>query len=221
MLKRLFFLTVVVGAIGLPYLASSSNGLWTSISSQFKAPAGEASAAPPAGFATTAGAGNGAFASAPGAAGAVNAAKAPIEGATAGDLGEVLRFDVTPQWVMARWPRVTASLAELDLQGYRVPLVTGTHPDDLAGSLTYYFDRQQHVTRIAFLGTTGDPRKIIGLVTTRYKFVRQQTTDPNLVLFQVKWNGKARSEMRIRAAHVLRANQPLTRYEVELAMSRF
>ena len=70
---------------------------------------------------------------------------APLEGVTARDLGEVIRFDGSPEWVMARWPRVTAGLANLDLQGYRVPLVSGTAQDDLAGSLTYYFDRNQQV----------------------------------------------------------------------------
>ena len=37
---------------------------------------------------------------------------------SAGDrLAEVLRFDVTPNWVTARWPRVTATLAETGLEG--------------------------------------------------------------------------------------------------------
>jgi uncharacterized protein DUF6690 len=135
-------------------------------------------------------------------------------------LGEVLQFNGTPSWVMARWPRVTASLAELDLQGYRVPLVTGTGEDDLAGSLTYYFDKEQHVAYINFHGTTGDPRKLVSLVMSRYSFVRQSTDDPSLALYQVKWNGKPLSELRIRTARVLRADQPHARYEVDLAMKR-
>ena len=63
-------------------------------------------------------------------------------------LAEVLRFDVTVAWVMQRWPRVSTGLPYLQLQGYRVPLVTGTTVADLAGSLTYYFNAQQQVQRI-------------------------------------------------------------------------
>src|SRR5205823_12511410 len=136
-----------------------------------------------------------------------------IEGPATVDLGDVLRFDPTPAWVMARWPRVTAGLAELDLQGYRVPLVSGTKPDDVAGSLTYYFDKNEHVAYINFHGCTGDPRKLIALVTSRYSFLKQKTDDPSLGLYQVRWNGKALSELRIRPARVLRADQPNARYE--------
>ena len=44
-------------------------------------------------------------------------------------LAEVLRLDVTVEWVLQRWPRVTTGLPQLQLQGYRVPLVTGTKDD--------------------------------------------------------------------------------------------
>ncbi len=60
----------------------------------------------------------------------------------------MLRFDVTVEWVMQRWPRVSTGLPYLQLQGYRVPLVTGTKVADLAGSLTYYFNARQQVQRI-------------------------------------------------------------------------
>jgi len=56
--------------------------------------------------------------------------------------------------VISRWPRVSAGLAELQLQGYRVPLVSGTTANDLAGALTYYFNSRQQVQRITFQGTT-------------------------------------------------------------------
>ena len=90
--------------------------------------------------------------------GAHQPSKVPIEGYGTYDLGEVINFGATPSWIMTRWPRVTVGLAELDMQGYRVPLVTGTKYDDLAGSLTYYFDQDQRVKLIHFRGTTGDPR---------------------------------------------------------------
>jgi len=146
--------------------------------------------------------------------------KGPIEGYGQYDLAELLRFDGSPAWVMQRWPRVTVGLAEPGLQGYRIPLVTGTAEDDLAGSLTYYFDQEQRVKLIHFRGTTGNPQKLIALVTQRFRLVRQPAGDPSLLLYQVKWNGKPTSELRVRTARVLRAAQPFTRFQVELALNR-
>jgi hypothetical protein len=219
MIKRMFFLTFMMGAIGMPYLASSSSDWWKSFSSRFASSDSDAK--------TQTGGTGGQVAARPG--GALQpgvpptdptARRLPVEGFGARDLADVLRFDGTPSWVMTRWPRVTAGLATPDLQGYRVPLVTGTLSDDLAGSLTYYFDKNQQVAWIQFHGTTGDPRKLVSLVTSRYNFSQQRTNDPSLALYQAKWNGTAHSELRIRPMPILRADQPRARYEVDLAMKR-
>jgi hypothetical protein len=219
MFKRFFFMFVMMAAVGVPYLVTSSSDWWNTLSARYLGGGTDGKAA----------AADGSKAGAPPQAGSPQGGAAktdtvmrplPVEGFGAQDLSQVLQFDGTPAWVMARWPRVTAGLAELDLQGYRVALVSGTADDDLAGSLTYYFDKSQRIARISFHGTTGDPRKLISLVSSRYHFVQQQTDDPSLSLFQVKWNGKPLSELRIRPARMLRADQPRSRYEVDLAMKR-
>lgn len=218
MIKKFFFLTGMMGLVGMPYVLSSSSQIWESVSSKF------AGSAPQGSTGTTA-----ANAQQPSAYVAPHHLAMPpgssmrtthVEGQGARDLAEVIQFGASPAWVMQRWPRVTAGLAELDLQGYRVPLVTGTAQDDLAGSLTYYFDRSQRAARIDFQGTTGDPRKLIALVTNQYHFEPQASNDPGLLLYQVKWNGKPQSELRIRPARVVRADQPYARYEIDLAMKR-
>ncbi len=223
MIRRMMFTSVIVSAIGLPYLLSTGSAWWSTIKSQFSSSA----AADPSG------AGTGALAATsvstsraaaplgPEAPAFGSPAKAlPIEGYGARDLNEVLNFGATPAWVMQRWPRVTVGLAEIDMQGYRVPLVTGTRPDDLAGVLTYYFDEKQQAKLIHFRGTTGDPRKLIQLVMSQYKFLPQASGDPSLQLYQVKWNGKPISELQVHTAHVMRASQPNSRYRVELALKR-
>jgi hypothetical protein len=215
MMKRLFFISVMAAAVGVPYVLSSSSDWWRSIGSQF---AGTTD--PKANPGTTAT--DAKIAPSHQTAGISPATPTPraVEGFGAQDLGEVLQFNGTPAWVMARWPRVTAGLAEPNLQGYRVPLVTGTGEGDLAGSLTYYFDKNQRVTYITFHGTTGDPRKLIALVTSRYQFVPEKTNDPSQALYLVKWNGKPQSELRIKTAGIVRANQPRSRYQIDLAMQR-
>lgn len=144
-----------------------------------------------------------------------------LEGAPVHDLAEVLRFDVSPGWVVARWPRVSTGLAQLQLQGYRVPLVTGTARDDLAGALTYYFNPRQEMQRLTFHGTTGDARKLVHLVTTRYGLARRLTNDPGMFLYERQAaNGEAKSFLWIRPAAVVKANDPLGRLEVALLLER-
>ena len=114
----------------------------------------------------------------------------------------------------------SADLAELDLQGYRVPLVSGTSEADVAGSLTYYFNAKQRLERITFFGTTGDGRKLVALLESRFAFKRGNANEPNLFLYQVKSWGKVQSEMRIRPSPIVRSEVPNTRFEVALLIDR-
>jgi hypothetical protein len=134
---------------------------------------------------------------------------------------QALRWELTPAWVMSTWPRVTTHLAELDLQGYRMPLVTGTTETDIAGSLTYYFDPQQRLSRITFNGTTGDARRLVTFLSQSHHFLRHLAADdPGLYLYQVEQDKRALSELKIRAAPIVKAGSPYGRFEVSLDMRR-
>jgi hypothetical protein len=146
---------------------------------------------------------------------------AGVEGPPIQNLSDVLRFDVTPQWIMGRWPRVSTGLAHLQLQGYRVPLVTGTSQSDLAGALTYYFDSQQQLQRITFRGATGDARGLVATVTSRYQLTRRITNDPSMYVYEsVQPNGQPASALRIRSAAIIKASEPQRRFDVELVLQR-
>src|SRR5690606_40794443 len=88
----------------------------------------------------------------------IYASPAPLEGMPTYSLAEVLRFDVTKDWVYSRWARKSTGLAEPDLFGVRVPLVSGTRITDVAGSLTYFFNAQGAVEKIRLTGKTADTR---------------------------------------------------------------
>jgi hypothetical protein len=214
----MFYFLVLCAAVGIPYFSTE----WNSKSSQWFA--GRSGTETPAATDGTPGAnstGMGSLAAAnspvitPLTPSLANAVSAP----PVVDLAEALRFEVTSAWVLGRWPRVTAGLPDEDLQGYRVALVTGTHDDDLAGSLTYYFNKHQRCQRITFQGTTGDARKLIAYLTQRYGFKQQTSNDPNLFLYQIRWNGNPLSELHIRPSRVIRADAPLARFEVLLALN--
>ncbi|NLE39472.1 MAG: hypothetical protein GX621_15730 [Pirellulaceae bacterium] len=143
----------------------------------------------------------------------------PLEGPEVGDFGEVLRFDATVPWIMSRWSRVSTGMAQLQLQGYRVPLVTGTRPDDLAGALTYYFGPDQRVRKITFNGTTGDASRLAIFMTSRYGFQRRLANDGGLFVYEApNEKGDIRSVLRIRPTGIVRADQPNQRFHVDLVI---
>jgi hypothetical protein len=144
----------------------------------------------------------------------------PLEGLAVHDLAEVLRFDISPQWVYRHWARKSTALSNLDFYGVRVPLVTGTDVHDVAGSLTYYFGAGGHVERITFRGRTGDARPMIALVMSRYGLRRQRPETPGNLLYEVRWNGRATSRLRISPASVIWASVPHATYAVELDLNR-
>ena len=58
----------------------------------------------------------------------------------------------------------------------RVALVSGTQPDDLAGSLTYYFDEHHLLQRVTFTGRTGDARRLLAAIVPMHGLRSLPTT---------------------------------------------
>ncbi|MEM7475255.1 MAG: DUF6690 family protein [Planctomycetota bacterium] len=126
-------------------------------------------------------------------------------------LSEVVRFDISPSWIPQRFPRVSTVLAETQLDGVRVPLVTGTNATDLAGSLTYYFDRYKRVQRITIHAVTGEPSRFVAELQHAYQMQQQPVLGGELYL--KKWNGRPTSLVYTSASSVITADQPLNRYQ--------
>jgi hypothetical protein len=136
-------------------------------------------------------------------------------------LGDALRFDLTPPWIFRNWPHVTTGLGEIQFKGYRVPLVTGTGDDDLAGALTYYFDVRQQMQRITLHGVTGDPQKMLTFLSTRYGFTRRAVNDPGQLLYEAADPaGPVRSTLRLESARVVKASDAGRRFKVSLVLQR-
>lgn len=133
-------------------------------------------------------------------------------------LGEVLRFDITPTWVMHRFPRVSTVLADMQLDGLRVPLVTGTSPTDMAGTLTYYFDQYKRLQRVTLHAVTGEPMRFV----TELQQVYQMQQEPSLGggLYLLKWNGQAASVLHIAPAPVIYSDAPYSRFNVFLELNQ-
>lgn len=109
-------------------------------------------------------------------------------------MDEFLRFDVSPDWIKNRWPRVSTFPTENNLTGMRVPLVSGPRPQDIHGSLTYFIDSNQQVQRIGFRGRTGDASDLVNFVQQQgYK--RQKSNGAGL--FTKKSWGRTKGALRL------------------------
>lgn len=152
-------------------------------------------------------------------------AGATLVGRPVSDLREVLRFDISPQWITERFSRVTTVLADLQLDGLRVPLVTGTGADDLAGSISYYFDHSARLQRVMLHGFTGDPNAVVTTMTQHYGLQSEPTLEAGV--YSKRWNGMPVHFLRISRAPVvysdavhhkfivfLELNQPDLRYGI-------
>jgi hypothetical protein len=203
--RPMLFLGVLVAAVVVPYvlldehLSESVHGTWDRLLGQVAEEKDEVFHALHAAN----------YSPASGASG--NSAPLPIE--------QVFRFDLTPQWVASRWPRVsTVAGSDPDQLGMRVVLVTGTRPDDIAGSLTYYFDRHHQMQRITFTGLTRDPRRVLAAVVTPYRLKSQPTTD---AAYYIGGDPKdPTSEVIVRHKPVLLAEAGVANSEVDVDLSR-
>ncbi|MEM6980051.1 MAG: DUF6690 family protein [Planctomycetota bacterium] len=134
------------------------------------------------------------------------------------DLREVLRFDLKTSDVLARFSRVSTVLAELSLEGLRVPIVTGTQTDDLAGTLTYYFDRAGMIQRINLHGFTGNPERLRELLATHYGLQTEPTLEAGVLT--KRWNGVPVHFLRMTHAPVVYSDAVHQKFTVFLELNQ-
>lgn len=133
-------------------------------------------------------------------------------------LEEAFRFDATPQWVTSRWPRVSTVTGEPNQLGMRVALASGTRPDDVAGSLTYYFDDHHQLQRITFYGVTGDEQRLLGFLVHAYGLKTAPTT--GVARYVAGPLDKPTSLVTVRLMPVVQADVQLARAEVAVDLTR-
>jgi hypothetical protein len=134
-------------------------------------------------------------------------------------LSDAMRFDITPAWIISRWPHVLTMADAGPFQGYRVPLVTGTAEHDIAGTLTYYFSPRPELKRIKLTGVTGDPAQIVSLAMSRFGFTKQPSPIPGTHLYQIVYGKRPNSQLLIRMHDTIRNDRPLRRFDIDLEVN--
>jgi hypothetical protein len=141
-----------------------------------------------------------------------------VGGGEVHDLREVLRFDIAPHWLPQRFSRVSTVLSNVQMDGLRVPLITGTRPTDVAGTLTYYFDANQSLRRINLHGLTGDPSQLAALMVQFYRLQPEQSLGGQL--FTTRWNNRIANLLQIAPAPVIYAGADHSKYIVFLELNQ-
>ncbi len=130
---------------------------------------------------------------------------------------ELLRFDISPDWVRDQWTEIGGQYPDAGLLAIRVPIVTGTAPEDIAGSLTYFFDRQHRVQRIRLHGYTGDVRVLSQFVQERFGLKPYASIEPLLLLaFRAK---RPVGVMRVQLSSSRAARATTAKYLVDLELN--
>ena len=215
--RRLALAGVLGAAAGGPYVASQApdafDDLWSpnsgspSATSPTVEPAAAASHPPDL--------------SAPGGPGSeIYSSPAPLAGPVGVSLEQALDWNVTRNWVYRNWARKSTGLADPALFGVRVPVVTGAGMTDLAGTLTYYFDRGGLLQRIRLEGKTADTSRLVHLATTRFAMQARRPLSPGDQLFQAVDGQRLRGELRTRPEGTLWATSPHTSFDVRMEVTR-
>jgi hypothetical protein len=207
--RGMLFVIVLVAAVVVPYvvmddgLSKTAKGEWQRYFGKGDAAAGGASAGLGGWFSTPP---------------ATLASVEPGPELPPVALEEALRLDISPVWVTSRWSRVSTVLGETDQMGLRVALVTGTEPQDVAGSLTYYFDTRHQLQRITFTGLTGDESRIITHLMNRFGLKPQPTIAAGL--YQAPAGPNKMSQAQVNHLPVVRSAAVNTRVELLVDLHR-
>lgn len=215
--RRLALAGLLGGAAAGPYVASQAPDAWEN------AWGPSSTAAQVEGQPTDplAGIGGPPDLSAPGGPGSpIYKSPASLAGPVGLPLERALDWNVTRNWVYEHWARKSTGLADPTLYGVRVPLVTGAGMTDLAGSLTYYFDRTGALQRIRLHGRTADTSRIVQLAASRFGMQQRQPLSAGDQLFQAVVGDKLRGELRTRPDGTLWATSPHDSFDVKFEVTR-
>lgn len=142
-----------------------------------------------------------------------------LDGGVIDQFEDVMNMNITPTWITQRWARISTNIQSGQWEGYRVPIVTGEQTDDLAGALTYYFDDQQQLQRIAFRGTTGEPQRIIRMLQQKFHLTKRPTA--LIGLYIKSQNRRPVSVLMItQSPHADTHNNTYSQYTIQFELNR-
>lgn len=131
--------------------------------------------------------------------------------------GELFRFDVTPNWIIQNWARVTRlKLDGLDM--FRVPVMTGTDPHDIVGSITYSFSVSRQLQRVQFDGSSSDPSVLAQAVARYYGLTAKQAIGGTV--YSSEHEGQTHSLILVHYGTAIRKDDTRRSHEISIELNR-
>ena len=132
---------------------------------------------------------------------------------------DFFQFDITQEWITRRWPDEVTEIEENTIRGYRVPLVSGTSEQDLYGSMIYYFGPGDTLSRISFLGSTGDAKYQIQWIGQQFGFHKKRRKGKTAI-FQPQKENNYQGILKIAPKSIIASDVTTQRYDIHLVVDR-
>jgi len=132
---------------------------------------------------------------------------------------DFFQFNITQEWITRRWPDEVTEIEENKVRGYRVPLVSGTSEQDLYGSMIYYFGPGDTLSRISFLGSTGDAKYQIQWIGQQFGFHKKRRKGQTAI-FRPQKENSYQGILKIAPKSIIASDVTTQRYDIHLVVDR-
>jgi hypothetical protein len=128
-----------------------------------------------------------------------------------------LRWDLPRGFLIWQHPNAAIVPTERNLLGYRIPFTTGLQPQDLTGTLTYYFDSKDQLQRMELSAASGNPWPMTQWLLPQFRLQPIPSTRPNVRLAILKNHDKPQSLLAVAYGNASSASTP---HELFLELNR-
>jgi hypothetical protein len=133
------------------------------------------------------------------------------------DLRAWLRWDLPRGYLLWQHPNAAIVPTERNLIGYRIPFTTGFQPQDLTGTLTYYYDAKEQLQRMELSAASGNPWPMTQWLLPQFHLQPIISLDPNVRLATLKSRDKTQSLMAVATGKAPSGSPP---HELFLELNR-
>jgi hypothetical protein len=133
------------------------------------------------------------------------------------DLRAWLRWDLPRGYLLWQHPNAAIVPTERNLLGYRFPFTTGLQPQDLTGTLTYYYDAKDQLQRMELSAASENPWPMTQWLLPHFRLQPIAPLQPNFRLAILKSRDKTQSLLAVATGNASSARPP---HELFLELNR-
>jgi hypothetical protein len=133
------------------------------------------------------------------------------------DLRAWLRWELPRGYLLWQHPNAAIVPTERNLVGYRIPFTTGLQPQDLTGTLTYFYDAKDQLQRMELSAASINPWPMTQWLVPQFRLQPIASQHPNLRLAILENRDKPQSLLAVATGNSPSASPP---HELFLELNR-